>query len=182
MQSWIVGLVIGVGVIIAILAILLFTRVSSPPPVTPKAEGPAPSVTTPAPAPAEAPATKEATAPTPATALKDQLQSVLAGLREAHQKKDIVQYMNCYSLTFPDREGKRRDISKSWDNYDFLNVVFTLDGIQPLDSENATARATWYLDLRNRRTQELASVKQVYQIRFAKELGNWRIRSLEEVD
>jgi hypothetical protein len=61
-------------------------------------------------------------------------------------------------------------------------VVFTLDGIQPLDSENATARATWYLDLRNRRTQELASVKQVYQIRFAKELGNWRIRSLEEVD
>jgi hypothetical protein len=182
MQSWIVGLLIGVGVIIVILAILLFTRVSSPPPVTPRAEAPASSVTTPAPVPAETPAAKEAVPPTPATALKDQLQSVLAAMREAHQKKDLVQYMNCYSLTFPDREGKRRDISKSWDNYDFLNVVFTLDEAQPLDSVNATARATWYLDLRDRRTQTLSSVKQVYQVRFAKELGNWRIRSLEEVD
>lgn len=181
MQSWIIGLVIGVGIIIAILVILLFTRGIPPPAVAPKAEAPASTGTTPAPPPADAPEAMGPAAPTPASALKDQLQSVLSAMREAHLKKDIVQYMNCYSLTFPDREEKRQDTSKSWDEYDYLKLVFTLDEVQPLDSNNATARATWYIDTRNRRTQELSSLKQVYRIRFAKELANWRIRSLEEI-
>ncbi len=171
MQPWIIGLVIGVGIIIVILAILLFSRVVPPTAVAPKAE-----------APADAPGAKEPTAPTPASALKDQLQSVLSAMREAHLKKDLGQYMNCYSLTFPDRDAKRQDISKSWNDFDYLNLVFTLDEVQLLESENAIARATWYIDTRDRRTQELASAKQVYRIRFAKELGNWRIRSLEEID
>jgi len=171
MQPWVLGLVIGVGVIIAILLILLFTRVTPTPPLPPKAE-----------APAEEPTARGTTAPTPAPALKEQLQGVLANLREAHLKKDILLYMNCYSLAFPDRDAKRKETLKTWDNYDYANLVFTLSELQPLDSENAIAQATWYIDTRDRRTQELGSLKQVYQIRFAKELGNWRIRSLEEID
>lgn len=167
MQPWVMGLLIGVGVIMAILLILLFTRITPPPPGALKAE---------------APASPGPTAPSSATAVKDQLQSLLASMREAHLKKDLVQYMNCYSLTFPDRDAKRQDTSKSWNNYDYLNLVFTLDEVQPLDAENASARATWSIDTRDRRTKELDSTKQVYRIRFAKELGNWRICSLKELE
>lgn len=173
-QGWVLGLVLGVGIIIAILLILLFTRGTPTPPAATKAEAPGATATAPTP--------QTAPAGTPQAALKDQLQEVLTALREAHLKKDILKYMSVYSLTFPDREAKRKETSRAWDEYDYLNLVVTLDEVQPLDAENATARATWYIDTRDRRTQGLSSFKQVYQIRFAKELGNWRIRSLEEID
>jgi hypothetical protein len=38
------------------------------------------------------------------------------------------------------------------------------------------------MDTKNRRTQDLASGSQTFQVRFAKEMGKWRIRSLEEVE
>lgn len=175
-----IGLLIGAGVIILILLIVIFTRTETPtpkaPPAAPKAEAPTPPAAAPAPAsPAPAP---EAQAP----GLKEQLQGVLANMRAARLNKDIIQLMNCYSLTFPNLEEKRRETLKSWDNYDYTNMVFTIDEVQPLDADNTNAKVTWYVDLRNRRTGELISSTQTFQVRFAKELGQWRIRSLEEIE
>jgi hypothetical protein len=110
------------------------------------------------------------------------LQGILAKMREARLNKDIILLMNCYSLTYPDVENKRREALKAWDNYDYTNMVFTIDEVQPLDADNANAKVTWYVDLRNRRTGELISSTQTFQVRFAKELGQWRIRSLEEAE
>ncbi len=195
MQSLLIGLLIAAGVIIIILLVIVFTRkeAPTPPPAPPKAEAPAPPAAPPAPPKAEAPA-PPAAAPAPAPAapapaaeaqapsLKEQLQAVLAKMREARMNKNIIQLMNCYSVTFPDLEEKRRETLKSWENYDYTNMVFTVDEVQPLDQDNANAKVTWYVDLRNRRTGELISSTQTFQVRFAKELGQWRIRSLEEIE
>jgi hypothetical protein len=185
-QPWVMGLLVGAGVIIVILLILLFSRGTPPPAptpaVSPKAEAPAPAPPAPpavAPTPAPPPAP---TAPVAVPDLKEGLMNVLSNMKDAHLKKDIIQYMSCYSLTFPDLDEKRKNTLKAWDNFDYTNLVFTIDEVKPIDSENANAQATWYIDTRNRRTQELSSVKQTYQTRFAKELGKWRIRSLEELE
>jgi len=179
-QPLLIGLLIGAGAIILILLIVLFTRTETPTPTpappAPKAEAPAPPAAAPAPAP-PAPAPE---AQTPS--LKEQLQSVLANMREARLNKNIIQLMNCYSLTFPDLEEKRRETLKAWENYDYTNMVFTIDDVQPLDADNANATITWYVDFKNRRTGELVSSTQTFQVRFAKELGQWRIRSLEEIE
>jgi hypothetical protein len=103
-------------------------------------------------------------------------------MREGHLKKDIVLYMSAYSLTFPGLDEKRRTTLRSWNNYDYINLVFSLDEIQPIDADNVVVKATWYIDTKDRSNQELASVKQTYEVRFVKELGKWRIRSLGEVD
>ena len=187
LPSWLLGLLVGAGVLILILLILLFTRgTSTPPPpaAAPKAEAPAPAppATTPAPAPpAATPA--PATPATPAEGtLKEQLQKELSILREAQLRKDIVQFMSVYSLTYPGLDDKRANTLKAWERYDFTSLVFTVDKIQVIDPDNAIAWVTWYMDTKNRRTQELANSSQTYQVRFAKELGKWRIRSLEEVE
>ncbi len=166
MPSWLIALLAGSGIVIIILLILLFTRGTSTPP-TP---APAPKAAAPAPAPAAA------------TDLKVQLQNVLSTLREAQLHKNIVQFMSVYSLTYPALKDKRANILKSWEYYDYTNLVFTVDKIQPIDPDNVLAWVTWYIDTRNRRTQELSSSTQTYQVRFAKEMGKWRIRSLEEVE
>ena len=183
MPSWLIGLLVGSGIIIIILLILLFTRGAS----TPPAPASAPKVEAPAPAPPAAtavpsqPATP-APAPAPETVLKEQLQKELSILREAQLRKDIVQFMSIYSLTYPGLDNKRASTLRSWERYDFTNLVFTIDKIQPIDPDNAVAWVTWYIDNKNRRTQDLTSSSQTYQVRFAKEQDKWRIRSLEEVE
>jgi type IV secretory pathway VirB10-like protein len=192
-----IGLLIAAGVIILVLLIVIFTRTETPsppsPPAAPKAEAPAPPAAPPAPpaaAPAPAPPAPAPPAPAPpapapeaqAPGLKEQLQAVLANLRAARLNKDIIQLMNCFSLTLPDLEEKRRETLKAWENYDYTNMVFTIDEVQPLDADNANVKVTWYVDFKNRRTGELISSTQAFQVRFAKELGQWRIRSLEEIE
>ena len=132
--------------------------------------------------PAATPAPADAPAPPAEANLKEQLQKELSILREAQLRKDIVQFMSVYSLTYPELDDKRANTLKAWERFDFTNLVFTVDKIQPIDPDNAIAWVTWYIDTKNRRTQELASSSQTYQVRFAKELGKWRIRSLEEVE
>ena len=186
-QPWLIGLLIAAGVIIVILLVLLLTRTAAPPPgaptVPPKAEAPAPPATPPA-AKAVTPApTPPAQPPAPQPpSLKEQLQKVLANMRAARLNKNIIELMNCYSVTYPDLEEKRKDTLQSWEDYDYTNLVFTLDEVQPLDADNAKAKVTWYVDVRNRRTGELISSTQTFDVRFAKELGQWRIRSVEEVE
>jgi len=174
MQPWMVGLLIAGGIIILVLLIMLFSRsstqVQAPSPAAPKAAAPAaPGATAPAPTPGAQPAT-----------VKDQIQAALSKMREARLNKDIALLMSCYSATFPDLEDKRTEAQKAWENYDYSNMVFTIDSIQPLDADNVKAKVTWYVDLKNRSTGELISATQTFQVRFAKELGQWRIRSLEE--
>jgi hypothetical protein len=187
LPSWLIGVLAGAGVLIIILLILLFTRGTSTPPApvpAPKVEAPAPAPAAPAVAPSQpaTPAPAEAPAPPAEANLKEQLQKELSILREAQLRKDIVQFMSTYSLTYPELDDKRASTLKSWERYDFTNLVFTVDKIQSIDPDNAIAWVTWYIDTKNRRTQELSSSSQTYQVRFAKELGKWRIRSLEEVE
>jgi hypothetical protein len=185
MPSWLIGLLVGSGILIIILLVLLFTRGTS----TPPAPAPAPKVEAPAPAPPAATAapSQPATpapeaAPAAETILKEQLQKELSLLREAQLRKDIVQFMSIYSLTYPELDDKRASTLKAWQRYDFTNLVFTIDKIQSIDPDNAIAWVTWYIDTKNRRNQDLSSSSQTFQVRFAKEQGKWRIRSLEEME
>jgi Double zinc ribbon len=185
MPSWLIGVLVGSGILIIILLILLFTRGTS----TPPAPTPAPKVEAPAPAPPAATVTPTAPAtpfPEPAPPaeanLKEQLQKELSILREAQLRKDIVLFMSVYSLTYPELDNKRASTLKSWERYDFTSLVFTVDKIQPIDPDNAIAVVNWYIDTKNRRTKVLSSSSQTFQVRFAKEQDKWRIRSLEEVE
>ena len=103
-------------------------------------------------------------------------------MREAQLNKDIIRFMSVYSLTYPELDDKRASTLKAWQSFDFTNLVFTVDKIQSIDPDNAIAWVTWYMDTKNRQTQDLTSSSQTFQVRFAKELGKWRIRSLEEVE
>jgi type IV secretory pathway VirB10-like protein len=186
--NWLLALLAGAGIVIIILLILLFTRGTSTPPVpppAPQAEAPAPAPAPPAPA-ATAPAAPAPATPAPAAVtpdqLKEQLTKVLSTLREAQLNRDIIQFMSAYSFTYPELDEKRASTLNAWENYDFTNLVFTIDKVQPVDADNAIAWVTWYIDTKNRKTHELANSTQTYKVRFAKELGKWRIRSLEEVE
>jgi hypothetical protein len=182
MPSWLMGVLVGAGILVIILLILLFTRGAS----TPPAPATAPKVEAPAPAPPAVTATPTAPATQPAPPaeanLQEQLQKELSLLRESQLRKDIVLFMSVYSLTYPELDEKRASTLKAWERFDFTNLVFTVDKVQSIDPDNAIAAVTFYMDTKNRQTQGLSSNSQIFQVRFAKEQGKWRIRSLEEVE
>jgi hypothetical protein len=180
--TWVIGALVGAGIIIIILLIVLFSRTSPPPAPSapaPQTEAPAPQ----APAPAVTPPPPAAPAPTaaPGEELKEPLQKVLSTLRDAQLKKNITEFMGVYSPTLPNYDQKRKDVLNSWETYDYANLVFTVDKVQAIDAKNALAWVTWYMDIRNRNNQELSSATQTYQVRFVQEQGNWRIQELKEV-
>ncbi len=188
LPPWVLGLIGVLGIIIIILLIIVFSRTGpppAPPAPGPQAQAPAPPTpapTTPAPTtPAPTAPAPTAPAPAPAADLKDVLQNVLSGLRDAQLKKNINEFMTIYSESFPDYEQKRKDTLEAWKHYDYTNLVFTVDKVQTIDDNNVMAWVTWYLDIKNRDTQEVASAAQTFRVRFVKEGGNWRIRELKEV-
>jgi len=178
-QTWLIGGLVGAGVIIIVLLVLLFTKGTAPPPaLSPPAETPAPPAAAPAPAAPQAPQTQEEST----AQLKADLQKLLSTLREAQLQKNIDQFRSVYSPAFPDLDTKAQATLTAWKNYDYLNLVFTLDDLKPIDADNAVGTVTWYIDTKNLGTQEINTYTQTYQVGFVKESGHWRIRSLEEVE
>jgi hypothetical protein len=178
LPTWVMGTLAAAGIIIILLLILLFSR-SAPPPTPPAV---APQAAAPAPAPqVTAPTAPAPAAPAAEANLKGQLQSVMSTLRDAQVKKNISEFMSVYATTFPNYDQKRQDTLASWEDFDYANLVFTVDKVQAIDPNNALSWVTWYMDVRNRDTQELSSATQTYQVRFIKQQGGWRIIEIKEV-
>jgi hypothetical protein len=164
LPPWVIGALAGAAIIIILLLIVIFSRTGTTP---------APPVAQP-----QAPPTL-GTPGAPAENLKDQLEAVLSTLRNAQLQKNIDSFMSVYSASFLAYDQKRQDTLKYWQGYDFVNLVFTVDKVQAIDPDHATASVIWYVDVRNRETQELSSSTQRFLVQFAKEKGNWRISNLK---
>ena len=163
LPPWVIGALAGAAIVIILLLIVIFSRIGTTP------------------APPSPPPPTLATPGAPAASLQDQLEYVLATLRNAQLEKNIDRFMSVYSQSFPTYDLKRQDTLKYWQGYDFTNLVFTVSKVQATDPDHATASVIWYVDVRNRQNKELSSATQKYQVQFVKENGNWRIIGLNEM-
>lgn len=131
--------------------------------------------------PAEPPVSSKA--PVDAAAeLQRQLAQVLTGIKEANQKKDLPLLLSHYSPTFPQLQQRARTISNSWKAYDYLKMDFHLTEVRLLADTTAVARVTWDVETRPISTREKKNIAKTYLIRFARESGQWRIKSLDTAE
>jgi hypothetical protein len=126
----------------------------------------------PPPTAAEIPAVSTAT-------LESQLAQVLAGVREANQKKDLSQLLSHYSPNFPQLQQRVQYISKTWKIYDYPKMDFTITEVKLLANKTARARVTWNVEAQNISTLKNKTVVKTYLIRFGRESSQWRIISLQ---
>jgi hypothetical protein len=162
-------------------------------PTPPVAESPSPKVTAEkpvfvAPAPVPPPATPPAgeggaplasEAPLSAVVLKDQLTELLNQLGEAQLKKDITLYSQAFAPNFPDFDKRRQKTLAVWEAYDYSSLEFELQEVKVLEGDQAFARVTWNLNLKQKTTQAAKSETQSYKVWFSKDGGVWRISNLE---
>ena len=112
-------------------------------------------------------------------ALESQLALVLAGIREANQKKDLSLLLSHYSPNFPQLQQRVQQISKAWKIYNYPKMDFTITEIKLLANQTAQARVTWNVETKNTTTLKINTVVKTYVIRFGKESSQWRIISLQ---
>jgi ketosteroid isomerase-like protein len=117
----------------------------------------------------------------PAASLKGQLEEVLAGIREANLKQDLTQLLNFYAPDFLHLKEKAQSISKSWQAYDYLDMEFRVEEVKSLEPDRASARITWNIKTRNRKTGSLKNVTKAYRVWFTKDSDQWRVDALENL-
>jgi hypothetical protein len=130
-------------------------------------------------APAAAPLPSAARPENPAAVLKSQLEKVLAGLREANQKKDLSLLLSYYSPNFPQLTQRAQAISKTWKIYDYSQIEFEIKEIDVKNADTAVARVSWKATARNIDTKSAKNISKIYRVTFVREAGHWHIRALE---
>jgi ketosteroid isomerase-like protein len=189
-NPWVWGLLVGAGLIIALLPWLFISGSPSPPvPATPapKVAGEKPTLSAPAPAaPVAGPSPGVGAAPPTAetqltnVVLKNQLSEVLNQLREAQLKKDITLYSQAYAADFPDFDQRRQKTLAVWGAYDYSSLDFDLQEAKLLDADHALAQVTWNIKAEEKKNEKIKTEKQAYKVWFSKDSGQWRIGKLEK--
>ena len=111
--------------------------------------------------------------------LEGQLAQVLAGIREANQKKDLSLLLSHYSPNFPQLQQRVQHISKTWKIYDYPKMDFKIAEVKLLSKETAQARVTWNVTAQNITTRKNKAILKTYVIRFGRESSQWRVKSLQ---
>jgi hypothetical protein len=178
------GFILGAGV--ALIGLIVWFSVKGTPPSPPAVtEGkPAevqvqnrktqPDKGLPAAPPAVAKVPTESAAP-----LESQLAQVLAGIREANQKKDLPLLLSHYSPNFPQLQQRVQYISKTWKVYDYPKMDFKITEVKLLTNQTAQARVTWNVKAQNITTRKNKTILKTYVIRFSRESSQWRVKSLQ---
>jgi hypothetical protein len=178
---WIHGFVL--GLVIVLIALLTWFLLKEEP-LTVSSENRAESSPPQAQPPPSPPAVPPVAAlsPAEAPALQGQLEQVLAGIREANQKKDLSQLLSHYSPNFPQLTQRAQGISKTWKVYNYPKMDFDVKEIRLLAPDTATAQVTWKVEAQNISTTKFKTISKSYLIKFVKESNQWRIVSLNSTE
>ncbi|MDD3581963.1 MAG: hypothetical protein PHW74_13200 [Desulfobacca sp.] len=177
-KAWLIG-IIAVAVL-GVVLILVLQRDRQPSPAPSSVSQPEPSA-----APAAKPGEAEPAQPLEISrqaSLQTGLEKVLYNLKEANLNKDIILYMSCLSFLYPELDKKRQEVLTTWGKFDFKKMVFTLSKIRELGSDNAVAEVTWSTLSQNLTTKNLQTNDFSYKVWFAKELGQWKIKKIEDLE
>ena len=114
--------------------------------------------------------------------LPSQMDQVLAGIKEANQKKDLSQLLSYYSPNFPQLPQRAQSISKDWKVYDYPKMEFEINEVRLLADKTAVVKVTWKVEVQNISTKKIKNVSKTYLTRFVKESGQWRIKALDKTE
>ncbi len=110
----------------------------------------------------------------------EQIKKLLENIRQANLKKNIGLFMSCYSSTFKDRAGKRRETLKNWGNFTYTDLSYTLRKYS-ISGDTAQATVEWVIRLSPKAGGKPRETKTVLDVTLNKESGGWKIKNIKPV-
>lgn len=184
-----VGL-LGIFVLVAVAIYVLFSvysyftkKVSEP---TPSAPGETTQITPPGTSKPADPTATVVEPPSPPATLKpavgekeeiEKIEGLLDKIRYANLKKDVDLLMSCYAKGFKDREERKKTALKFWENYNYLELTYTLKG-HSIIADTATAIVEWGMTYAPRSGGPSQKSNMVLNVIFKKEGEDWKIKEI----
>jgi len=183
-----VGL-LGTFVSVAVAIYLLFSlysyftrKVSEPSPSAPGETG---QMTFPGTSKPTDQTTTAAEPPSPATPKSDvdekeeieKIEGLLDKIRQANLKENIDLFMSCYAKDFKDREERKRTTLRFWENFNYLDLSYTLKG-HSIMTDTATAIVEWAIIASPGSGGPPQKSNTVLNVIFKKEEGYWKIKEI----
>jgi len=103
---------------------------------------------------------------------------ILEQVREAQLKKNIGQFLQAYSPTFPNLDKKKESILKTWEKFDYLDMHFTIENIQKPNASTIIAKVVWDITLEDVNSKKKSTLVRDYVVHFSHASGKWLIQEL----
>lgn len=122
----------------------------------------------------------QASSPTPSasgTAEMQELEDIrnlLENVRQGNLFKNIELFMACYSPSFKDREGKKRETLKTWGNFNYRDLSYDLKNCA-ISGNIARARVEWRISFSPKTGGPAQEGQTVLEVRFERREDGWKI-------
>jgi hypothetical protein len=110
-----------------------------------------------------------------------EIEEVLDQIKEANLTKNILLYMGTLSALYPQLDKKRQEVSTTWEKFDFQEMNFTVETIKDAGHDTVVAKVNWRTRTQNLATKGIRTDNLHYRVWFAQELGQWKIKKIEEL-
>ena len=108
------------------------------------------------------------------------IKGLLEKIRQANLQKNIDLFMSCYSTDFKDREDKKKATLETWENFNYLDLSYTLNDYS-ISGSTAQAKVEWLIKFYLKEGSRTKESQTVLHVRFKKEDGGWKIKETKPV-
>ncbi len=107
--------------------------------------------------------------------------ALLANIREANLNKNILLFMETLSGVYPQLDKKRDEVIRTWKNFSFTEMAYTIGKVQEVEPNKAMAEVKWTTTSQNLATKAWRTTEFQYRVLLANELGKWKITKIEQI-
>ena len=118
-------------------------------------------------------------------ALEDQevkkIKAIFENIKQANIQQDIDLFMSCFSRDFSDRERKRLDALKMWENFNYLGLSYNLKK-QTISEDIANIRLEWLIRTSPKDSGQTQDTKTLLDVTLKIEDNRWKIKEIKLVN
>jgi hypothetical protein len=112
---------------------------------------------------------------------REKVQGILDQIRKAQLEKDINLFFKAYSPTFPNLVEKKKNLLKSWQKYNYLDMNFNIANIQKKKAHTVIAEVSCAITLEDIHSKKKDNVMKDYTIIFSDVSGQRLIQDVTQV-
>ncbi len=108
----------------------------------------------------------------------EDIRNLLENVRQGNLLKNIELFMACYSPSFKDREGKKRETLKTWGNFNYRDLSYDLKDYV-ISGGIAHARVEWRISFSPKAGGPSQESQTVLEVKFEKREDGWKIAEVK---
>ena len=108
----------------------------------------------------------------------DDIRNILENVRQGNLLKNIELFMACYSPSFKDREGKKRETLKTWGDFNYRDLSYDLRNCA-ISGSIADARVEWRISFSPKLGGPAQEGQTVLDVRFERREDGWKIMDVK---